>query len=239
MLKAVRQSMIDEGLARTTINGAAGRIRRMFRWAVGDGNELVPASVLAGLEAVTDLQFGRSAARETAPVKPVDDAWIKAIRPHVTRQVWGLIQFQLTTGARPGEALIVRGCDLNTSGKIWEYRPSVHKTEHHGKSRVVFIGPQGQAVLKEFLTTDLQRYLFCPRDAVTEMVAANYREGAKVRQDIGERYTLHSYAAAIRRACEKAFGMPRQLRDIAGAVKKFSEAERKAKRVELSAATRR
>src|SRR5262249_19041474 len=33
-LKAVRQSMIESGLARTTINQRVGRIVRMFKWAV-------------------------------------------------------------------------------------------------------------------------------------------------------------------------------------------------------------
>ena len=34
-LKAVRQAMIGEGLARTTINGYTARIRRAWRWAAG------------------------------------------------------------------------------------------------------------------------------------------------------------------------------------------------------------
>lgn len=204
MLKAVRDAMIAEGLARSTINRGVGRIRRMFRWAVGE--ELVPPAVLLGLEAVTDLQYGRSAARETEPVKPVPEAFVDAVKPYVSRQIWGLIQFQRTTGARPGEALIVRGCDINMTGRIWEYRPASHKTEHHGKSRVVLIGPQGQAVLREFLTPDLQKYLFCPRDAVRERVK-KYREGAKIPKRIGESYSIHAYHSAIRAACLKA-GVP-------------------------------
>ena len=42
-LKAVRQAMIDAGLARTTINQRVGRIVRLFKWAVE--NELVPPAV--------------------------------------------------------------------------------------------------------------------------------------------------------------------------------------------------
>lgn len=66
------------------------------------------------------------------------------------------------------------------------------------------IGPAAQAVLRPFLTTSTQAYLFSPRDAVTDLVRRAYRPDAKVRQDIGDRYTLHSLAAAIRRACTKA-----------------------------------
>lgn len=208
MLKAVRQAMIDEGLARSTINGAAGRIRRMFRWAIGDGNEMVPAAVLTGLECVRDLQYGRTSARETEPVKSVPDAFVDAIRPFVTRQVWGIVQFSRMTGARPTEALIVRGCDLNMSGDIWEYRPATHKTEHHGKTRMVFIGNDAQEVLRSFLSTDLQKYLFSPREAVAEMLARRCRPGSKMREGIGERYSVHSYDKAIERACDKA-GVPK------------------------------
>lgn len=200
-LKAVRDAMIAEGLARTTINGAAGRIRRMFRWAVGD--ELVPASVLTGLQAVRDLQYGRTQARETEPVLPVPDAFVDAALPHLSRPVRGIIEFMRATGCRPGEALIVRGCDLNMTGEVWEYRPSSHKTEHHGKGRVVMVGPAGQKVLRAYLRPDLQAYLFCPRDAVADVVK-RYRKGAKMRSRLGERYTLHSLAAALKRACIKA-----------------------------------
>jgi integrase len=202
MLIAVRQSFIDAGLARTTVNREVGRIRRMFRWALGDGKRLAPAAVLTELEAVTDLKFGRSAARETEPVKAVPDAWVDAVKPHVSRQIWGAIQFQRATGARPTEALIVRPRDIDMSGEIWEYRPHRHKTQHHGKERVVMIGPKGQAVVREFMAGP-DDYIFRPQDAVNEFVAKAYREGSKPRK-VGKRYTVHGYAAAIRRACVEA-----------------------------------
>jgi len=231
MLKQVRQAMIEEGLARSTINGGIGRIRRMFKWGVGE--DLVPASVLVGLQAVRDLERGRSDAREPDPVRPVPIERVDAIKPYVSRPVWGLIQFQLTTGARPGEALIARGCDINVSGHVWEFTPMTHKTEHHGKERVIFIGPRGKEVVRQFLSTDLHRYLFCPHDAITDLVARAYRRGARIRGDVGDRYTLHSYAAAIRRGCELAFGMPDELRNINKALTKVSAAKKQVTRERL------
>jgi integrase len=65
---------------------------------------------------------------------------------------------------RPGEVRIMRGCDLNMAGEVWEYRPQTHKTEHHGRDRMVFIGPKGQGIIREYLMTDLQAYLFSPLD---------------------------------------------------------------------------
>ena len=45
----------------------------------------------------------------------------------------------------------MRTCDLETSGRVWSYVPASHKTEHHGIERIVFLGPQAQAVLTPFL----------------------------------------------------------------------------------------
>ena len=82
------------------------------------------------------------------------------------KNVAAIVRLMLLTGARPGEACILRACDLNTSGSVWEYRPSVHKTQHHDRERIVFIGPKAQEVVKPWLTTNLTAYLFSPRDSV-------------------------------------------------------------------------
>ena len=196
-LKAVRDAMIADGHCRRSINKHVGRIRRLFRWGVE--NEYVPSEVYGALAAVQGLQAGRSAAIETDPVLPVPAAHVDAVQPYVSPPVWGAIQLQLLTGMRPGEALAMRGCDLNTSGKIWEYRPSEHKGEHYGQQRVVFIGPQAQAVLCPFLKRDTQAFLFSPRDVrpVTD---------GCTRQP-GERYDRDAYRNAIKRACVRA-GVP-------------------------------
>jgi len=230
-LKAVRQSMIDAGNVRTSINRMIGRVRRMFRWAVSE--ELLPATVYQALATLPGLRAGRSGAVESVPVKPVSRAWVDAIRPHVSRQVWALVELQWLTGARAGELLIMRGCDLNTSGTIWEYTPSVHKMEHKGRERLIFIGPRAQAIVREFLKADLQAYLFSPADAWEEHLAER-RSGrktpttpsqqarqrkAKLNKQPGDRYTVCSYGQAIRTACKKA-GVPHwhshQLRHAAG-----------------------
>ncbi|MFN9290258.1 MAG: hypothetical protein ACK6EB_19505, partial [Planctomyces sp.] len=71
-LKTVRQRMIAKDWGRSTINQAIGRIRRCFKWAVE--NELVRPDMSHGLMAVSGLRRGRSEARESDPVLPVDDA---------------------------------------------------------------------------------------------------------------------------------------------------------------------
>jgi hypothetical protein len=45
-LKAIRQRIIEEGLSRVYINDHAGRVKRMFKWAVGE--QLLPKPIIAG-----------------------------------------------------------------------------------------------------------------------------------------------------------------------------------------------
>src|SRR5262249_48330031 len=169
-LKAVRQAMVDVGLCRTEVNKRVGRVVRCFRWAVE--NELVPPSVHHGLKAVAGLRRGRADVRESEPVKPVPDAFVDAIRPHVAPRIWAMVELQRLTGMRPGEVVRMRTADLDTTGKVWVYTPERHKTQHHGKARRVYLGPRAQAVVKPWLKADLTAYLFSPREAVQEFHAA-------------------------------------------------------------------
>jgi hypothetical protein len=67
-LKRVRQSMIERGLVRASINQNINRIRRLFKWGVE--NELVPVNVHVALTTVAGLRHGRSEAVESDPVVP-------------------------------------------------------------------------------------------------------------------------------------------------------------------------
>jgi integrase len=210
-LKQVREGMISAGLVRSSINIHIGRIRRMFKWGVAE--ELIPVETYQRLCTLVGLEQGRSAARESEPVTPVAVAMIDAVRPFVSRQIWGMVQLQLLTGMRPGEVLQIRGFDLNMSDRIWEYVPQSHKTEHKGKQRVIFIGPKAQAILKRFLKKDVQAHLFSPNDSRSEFVRKHYRPGAKIGV-YGDRYSIEAFETAVRRACERAHGMPEHLRRI-------------------------
>ncbi len=219
-LKAVRQSMIDSGLARSTINQRIGRIVRMFKWAVE--NEMLPPAVHQALAAVRGLQKNRTAARETAPVRPAVEADVQAIRPHVARQVWAMIELQLLTGMRPGEVCKLRTGDLETSGTVWVYQPAGHKTEHHGFERWIYLGPQAQAVLKPWLRADPETYVFSPREAVEERREQQRRQreaGGQGRRKTrsgaprapgrppGACYTPRTYYHAVQYGCDRA-GVP-------------------------------
>jgi hypothetical protein len=70
-LKAVRRNFIEAGWSCGFINQRIGRVRRILKWAVSE--EMIPPSVYQALVTVTGLQHGRTSARESEPVKPVDD----------------------------------------------------------------------------------------------------------------------------------------------------------------------
>jgi integrase len=217
-LKAVRQAMADAGLCRNEINKRVRIIVRSFKWAVAE--EMVPPSVHHGLRAVTGLRRGRADVRESEPVKPVLDAFVDAIRPHVSRQVWTMVQLQRLSGMRPGEVCIMRTIDVDMSGQVWIYTPSEHKTEHHGKERRIYLGPAAQEILRPWLRPELTAYLFQPREAEAERRAEQRaNRGTPVRpsqQDrrkrnpkrvLGDRYNARSYGHAIAKACDKS-GVP-------------------------------
>jgi integrase len=218
-LKAVRQRMIDAGWCRGVVNQRIGRVRRVFRWAVEQ--ELVPPSVLQGLAAVRGLQRGRSSARETEPIKPVPQAFVDATLPHLRPQVAAMVRLQLLTGMRPGEVVIMRGLDIDMTGKVWLYRPGsdqgphgAHKTAWRGHTRIVPLGPRAQEVLRPWLRLNVTEYLFQPREAEAARDAERARSRKTKRAPSqlrrrpkrnpkrapGERYSVTSYDRAVARA---------------------------------------
>jgi len=219
-LKAVRRAMVDAGLCRSTINARVGKIRRLFKWAVGE--ELVPAPVYQGLQAVEGLRAGRGGVRESSPVRSVAEEHVAAVLPHVSRQVRTMIELQGLTAMRPGEVMAMRGGDIDRAGPIWTYRPARHKTQDRGFERLVALGPRAQAILRDWFREDPTTYFFSPGDAVAHRNAERRRARRspmtpsqarrKPKPDPGraprDRYDKRTYNTAIERACLKA-GVPR------------------------------
>lgn len=213
-LKAVRDAMIKAGLSRQVINMRIGRVKRVFAWAVGE--EIIPAAKVDAMKHVAGLQRGRSGAKEVDRVKPVPEDVVQATLPHLPRHVAGLVRFQLATGCRPGEAILLRRCDLDTSAPIWQFIPAHHKLAHKDLVRVIPIGPKGQALLAEFPTGDPGEYVFNPaageeeRNAARTAARRTPRWGSHMernrtkrvrtpRRAASDRYTVSSYGRAVAR----------------------------------------
>jgi site-specific recombinase XerD len=229
-LEMCQAEFVRQGLCRNECNRRTKLIRQAFRWGVS--KQLIEVTVLQSLTTVPPLGKGRTQARDSLPVKPVPDWMVEAVRPFVARQVWAMIELEHLTGARPGEIVIMRAADINTSGRTWEYTPASFKNEHHEQSRTIFIGPQAQAVLKPWLKTDLGAYLFSPAEAEAERNVERRakrksplwnshvqqqarRRNARHRKSFGNHYTPAAYRRAIARACDQAFRHP-----ILGKIKK-------------------
>jgi integrase len=148
--------------------------------------------------------------------------------------VRGLVELQWHTGARPGELLRLRPADVDTRGDVWTVDLGHgHKTGHRGKQRIIYLGPQAQAVLRPFLLRPSDATCFDPREAVREALAKPGNPNTKGRRPkprqsdrvIQDAYTTASYRRAIARACVKA-GIeawhPHQLRHAAAT--RFREA---------------
>lgn len=173
-LRAVRQKMIDAELTRGYINKQVGRLKRMFKWAAAE--EMIPASVHHGLQTVAGLKYGRTAAVEAPGVKPVPDSLVDATLPHMTATLGAMVQVQRLTGMRPGELVLMRTCDLEMSDTVWAYTPEFHKNSYRGRTRQAFLGPKAQEVIRPFLRTNLQAYIFQPQQSERERREAMHAE---------------------------------------------------------------
>lgn len=213
--------------SRRYINQQVQRIRRILKWGVA--HEIVPATVHQALCTLEPLKRGRSAARDNPKVGPVSEVVLNAVLPLLSRPVRALVDLQLLTGARPGELVELRPCDVEMDDKsgVWTYRPRRHKNLHRERERVIYFGPRAQEVLRPFLRERATTaYVFSPTEMDAEHrealhksrktpLSCGNRPGTNRRQTPakrpGDHYTTSSYRRAIGYACDAAFPPPKAL----------------------------
>lgn len=235
-LKAVREKMIQAGLARKVINQRVGRIKRLVGWAVE--NELVPVTVHDALLRVKGLRKGKTIARDYPRVRPVPYSTLESLLPHLPGVLRAALVVQYFCGCRAGELLRMRPVDVDRTGATWIYRPqghelftaegeaagwqAGHKTEWRDHDRTIAIGPEAQRWLAPYLLKcDAEQFVFRPDVAQAERRAARRearhtpmrpmdakREARKTVRKYRPRYTTDSLDSALAHACRKA-GMPR------------------------------
>ncbi len=223
-----REHAIKQGdWNRQSLNRAAGIVQRCFRWAVS--RELVPSSVYESLKCVEPLKPREDPrVREPKRVGPVGDADVDAIRPHVARQVWAIVELQRLTGARGCELTIMRPCDLDTSGAVWFYTPEHHKNTHRRHQRVIPLEPKAQQVVAPFLSRrKVTAYMFSPSEAEAERLERRAAERVTAtscgntrgsnrkpnpKRTAGDHYTSESYGRAVQRGCDAAAPVPDEVK---------------------------
>lgn len=228
-LKMVRAAMIETGACRGTVNHWVVRLKRMFKWGVGE--EIVPPSVYHGLQAVTGLRRGESKAKEGKGVKPVPLRDVEALLSFLSPTVATMVMLQYHTGMRPGETCKFKLCDVDMTNDVWLYQPDSHKNEWRGTERIVPIGPKAQAILAPYLDRAADEPLFSPaesaawqRERYLDRIAGKRRtkaypseavqkEKRKNRKDKrkaplkrrpGKMYSTNTYRNAIEAGLERA-----------------------------------
>ena len=69
--------------------------------------------------------------------------------------------------------------------------PASHKSEHHDRERVIFIGRKGQRILLPYLLRPADYYCFSPREGTLEEFGVNY-------SDFEKKFVTEVYAAGVR-----------------------------------------
>ena len=168
--------------------------------------------VYQALQPVSGLKARRFAAREPEPVKPVEEAVVKATLPHVLSQVAAMIQVQYLTGARPCEVCILRPRDITfKDDSVWIYRPSSHKTQYLGCQRGLVLGPKAQGVPRPWLGRASEAYCFSPAEAVAHLHNARGTR-CQLKNKPGSRHRTDSYRTAILAQNSIPVWSPNQLR---------------------------
>jgi integrase len=214
-LEAIQRQLVTEGKSRPYVNALVAQIKRVFKRGVAI--LLVPPSVLTAIEAVEGLKKDRTTAREPEPIGPVPDSVIDATLAQLAPVVADMVRFQRLTGARPGEVCSLRPCDVDRTNDVWIYRPASHKTQHHGRDRVIFIGPQAKELLSRYMLRPSETFCFSPaenrkahdelrRAARKTKVQPSQRDRRKKRPECKpkDRYSVNGYEQAVRRAAARA-----------------------------------
>ncbi len=220
-LKAVRQKFVNSGWCRGVVNQRIGRVRRIFKWAVAE--ELILPAIYQSLVAVAGLQLGRTPAREPEAVKPVPEDVVKATLPYLSHHVCAMVELLKHSGMRPAEVCAMTLNQIER-GETWTYRPVRHKTAHHGKGRVVPLGPNARGVLSAFLAgrvLETDAPIFSPQQSREEQFAKMRtnrkskvqpsqvsRKKAKPERTPTDRYCPGAIAHAVAAACDRAFPPP-------------------------------
>ena len=212
--------MERSGISRTTVNKRIGMVKRMWTWALEEG--LITPAERVELSQASNLKPGRSIAKETEPVRPVDDETLRLTLAEMLPNTADMVRVQRLTGMRPEEVCAIKWSLIDTSAEPWVYRPAEHKNSWRGMPRVVCIGPRAREILSRHREDDVP---FSPKIAMTEFLRRRNESRADARQHVatdpdtiaeGEAKRPHvprklndewctdSYTGTIAAACRKA-----------------------------------
>lgn len=205
-LKELREFLIEQGLARSTINQRIGRVKKLFKWGVSE--EMVSPSIMSALYAVDGLRKGETTAADPKSRPPVSFERVDEVRQYLPPVVTGMLELQWLTGMRSANICDMTLSQIDQSDDVWIYRPSSHKGLWRGKGLAIPIGPNCQKIIKAAISGRSQESpIFRPVDAVKWHSENNKQFISWVNREAGEWYTPNTYRQSVMRAQARAAGL--------------------------------
>ncbi len=206
-LKLVREQIVQ--LCRTTINKHVDRIKES---SGGVLNKNWSTSGSQGPHvSARDWQAEPKSAEQPPSGPSLTQGRSMQRLPYLLADLAGDDQFQRLTGCRPAEVCLVRPRDIETSGAVWSYTPSSHKTSITTMANL-YRPSRAQEVIRPFLGRQPDSYCFSPQEATRKSGQGPSEAPASVAirpPVIGERSPA---AARLPSACPKSFESLRTLR---------------------------
>lgn len=163
------------GKTKETVNTALTYIKRMFKW--GHTYRGLSATATGSVVLVENIRSDHPALTIPEPIPAVPFATVEATLKRCPQVIRDMVMLQWWSGMRPGEVLMVRGCDLkHEEGGLMTYRPRRHKNTWRGKIRIVALGPKAVAILEKHITKNLDARLFLRPDGRSWDTQAYRRE---------------------------------------------------------------
>jgi integrase len=207
---------------RPGINRRIGRVKKFFRFCQGRG--FLSADRLMALESLGALRKGHTAAPEPVKrVRVVEDRDVAIVLEYLSPVTAAMVIVSRLTGMRPSEVCRMRrrvpgqpergifGIDREI--EVWEYRPEKVKGDHRdgGAGRVIYVGPNVQAVLQGFLARPAAAYLFSPAESALWWARQGGHGGPRGKRAYRPAFDQASYRRAVRRAGDRARAAGRQV----------------------------
>ena len=207
-------------LSITTINRRIDAIKRMYKWAVGQG--LIEPIIEAAIARFPKIKRGRTTAKpaqKTQPANPVD---VKATLKYLTPTVRDMVIVQWICSMRPTEIINMQPKYIikSKNNEPWLYWPEEHKNKNKGKYRVIAIFPDAQKIIEARIKKlNPDDYIFSPAQSAIEArnqkckkrktpLNCGNRPGSNVKAEPkikpGDKFSKNAYPRAVKRAIQTA-----------------------------------
>lgn len=224
----------DPKRSRQYINKMMRQLRHMIKWGIE--RKYVPATVFAEVSCVQPLKIGRTTARESERVLPVDPKLVEGTIGKCTPILADMVKLQQLLGCRPGELVQIRPSMVDRSEQVWSITVDEHKNKHRGHARTIYAGPRAQAILAKYLLRDPDAPCFSPAESERQrQEAKRAARKTKVQPSQIDRskpgatklprdaYDTNTYCRAIKYACLKAFPPPKEIKEDKQKLKEWKD----------------